>query len=65
MTRPTPYVCIILSGQGEVVTSDGEARRFCPGHVPFCDDLTRAGHATRTVTNMVAAFVNPAASKGI
>ena len=40
---PQPYVCIILSGQGEVATSDGEARRFHPGEVLFCNDLTGRG----------------------
>lgn len=59
---PQPYVCIILSGQGEVVTSDGEARRFGPGDVLFCDDLTGKGHVTRAITDLVAAFVNRAIS---
>jgi quercetin dioxygenase-like cupin family protein len=55
---PQPYVCIILSGDGEVVTSDGEARRFHPGDVLFCDDLTGKGHVTRALTDLVLAFVN-------
>jgi quercetin dioxygenase-like cupin family protein len=55
---PQPYICIILSGSGEVVTSDGEARRFGPGDVLFCDDLTGKGHVTRASTDLVAAFVN-------
>jgi len=59
---PQPYVCIILSGQGEVVTSDGEARRFGPGDALFCDDLTGKGHVTRAITDLVAAFVNRAIS---
>jgi len=59
---PQPYVCIILSGQGEVVTSDGESRRFSPGDVLLCDDLTGKGHVTRAVTDLVAAFVNRATS---
>ena len=60
-TRRTPYVCIILSGQDKVVTSDGETRRFCPGDVPFCDDLT-GWHATGAITDLVAAYGNRATS---
>jgi quercetin dioxygenase-like cupin family protein len=57
---PQPYVCIILSGEGELATSDGEARRFHPGDVIFCNDLTGKGHVTRAITDLVAAFVNRA-----
>jgi quercetin dioxygenase-like cupin family protein len=59
---PQPYVCIILSGEGEVVTSDGEARRFHPGDVLFCNDLTGKGHVTRAITDLILAFVNRAKS---
>jgi quercetin dioxygenase-like cupin family protein len=55
---PQPYIAIILSGEGEVVTSDGEARRFHPGDVLFCNDLTGQGHVTRALTDLVLAFVN-------
>jgi quercetin dioxygenase-like cupin family protein len=37
---PQPYIAIILSGEGEVATSDGESRRFHPGEILFCNDLT-------------------------
>jgi len=57
---PQPYVCMIVSGECEVVTSDGEARRFHPGEVLFCDDLTGKGHVTRAVTDLTVAFVNRA-----
>lgn len=57
---PQPYVCIILSGEGEVTTSDGESRRFRPGEVLFCNDLTGKGHVTRALTDLVLAFVNRA-----
>lgn len=57
---PQPYVCIILSGEGEVVTSDGEARRFYPGEVLLCNDLIGKGHVTRAITDMTLAFVNRA-----
>jgi hypothetical protein len=46
------------------VTSDGEARRFRPGDVLFCDDLTGKGHVTRAITDMVAAFVNRTIAQG-
>jgi len=59
---PQPYIAIILSGEGEVVTSDGEARRFHPGDVLFCNDLTGKGHVTRAITDLNVAFVNRAAS---
>ena len=57
---PQPYVVIVLSGAGEVVTSDGEARRFHPGEVLFCNDLTGKGHVTRAITDLLLAFVNRA-----
>ena len=59
---PQPYVCIILSGEGEVVTSDGQSRRFHPGEVLFCNDLTGKGHVTRAITDLVLAFINRAKS---
>ena len=55
---PSPYIVIVLSGEGEVVTSDGEARRFHPGEVLFCNDLTGKGHVTRAFNDLVAAFIN-------
>ena len=59
---PQPYIVIVLSGEGEVETSDGEARRFHPGEVLFCNDLTGKGHVTRAITDMILAFVNRAKS---
>jgi quercetin dioxygenase-like cupin family protein len=59
---PQPYIAIVLSGEGEVVTSDGEARRLHPGEVLFCNDLTGKGHVTRAITDLVLAFVNRAQS---
>jgi quercetin dioxygenase-like cupin family protein len=61
-TAPQPYIAIVLSGEGEVVTSDGEARRLHPGEVLFCNDLTGKGHVTRAITDLVLAFVNRAQS---
>lgn len=59
---PQPYVCIILSGEGEVVTSDGTAKRFRAGELLFCNDLTGKGHVTRAITDLTLAFVNRATS---
>jgi len=59
---PQPYIAIILSGEGEVVTSDGAVQRFHPGEVLFCNDLTGKGHVTRAITDLNVAFVNRAAS---
>ena len=59
---PQPYIVIVLSGEGEVVASDGEARRFHTGDVLFCDDLTGKGHVTRAITDLLLAFVNRAQS---
>jgi quercetin dioxygenase-like cupin family protein len=42
---PQPYIAIILSGEGEVVTSDGAAPRFHPGEVLFCNS-DRPSHMT-------------------
>jgi quercetin dioxygenase-like cupin family protein len=59
---PQPYIAIVLSGEAEVVTSDGEARRFHPGEALFCNDLTGKGHVTRALTDLVLAFANRATS---
>jgi quercetin dioxygenase-like cupin family protein len=59
---PQPYVVIVLSGEGEVVVSDGESRQFRPGDLLLCNDLTGKGHITRAITNLTLAFVNRANS---
>ena len=59
---PQSYIVIILSGEGEVATSDGESRRFHPGDVLVCNDLTGKGHVTRALTDLALAFVNRAKS---
>jgi len=55
---PQPYICIILSGVGEVATSDGESRRFQAGDLLLCNDLTGKGHVTKAITDLTLAFVN-------
>jgi quercetin dioxygenase-like cupin family protein len=60
---PQPYVCIVLSGEGEVVTSDGESRRFHAGELLFCNGLSGKGHLTRAISDLTLAFVNRANSE--
>jgi sugar lactone lactonase YvrE len=57
---PQPYIAIVLSGEAEVVASDGEWRRFLPGDVLFCEDTVGKGHVTRAVSDLKLAFVNRA-----
>jgi quercetin dioxygenase-like cupin family protein len=57
---PQPYISIVLTGEAEISTSDGDARVFGPGDVLFCDDLNGKGHVTRAVTDLVAVFINRA-----
>lgn len=59
---PQPYVVIVLKGEGEVATSDGQSRRFHSGERLLCNDLTGKGHVTRAITGLVLAFVNRAKS---
>jgi quercetin dioxygenase-like cupin family protein len=57
---PQPYVCIVLSGEGEITTSDGSTLRLRPGDLVFCNDLHGKGHTTRILTDCTVAFVNRA-----
>lgn len=57
---PQPYVVVVLTGEGEVATSDGDTRRFRPGDMLFCNDLSGKGHVTRAITDLTLAFVNRA-----
>ncbi len=57
-TAPQPYISVILKGEIDVTASDGETRRFGPGGVLFCDDLTGKGHVTASVTEVTGAFIN-------
>jgi len=51
-----------LSGEAEVVASDGDTKRFHPGELLLCDDLTGKGHVTRAISEAVVAFINRAGS---
>lgn len=57
---PQPYICIVLSGTGEVITSDGESKLFHAGDLLICNDTTGKGHITRAISDLTLAFVNRA-----
>ena len=57
---PQPYICIVLSGQGEIVASDGTSLRVGPGELIFFDDVTGKGHITRAITDLHVALINRA-----
>ena len=52
-------IFFVLSGEWEVVASDGEARRFGAGSVLLVQDTTGKGHSSRVVseTDSLAAMV--------
>ena len=55
---PQPYICIVLSGEGEVTASDGKTVRLGPGGLIYCDDASGKGHLTRSITDLRLAFIN-------
>jgi len=57
---PQPYICIVLSGGGEVTASDGSTVRLGPGGLIYCDDVSGKGHVTRSITDLSLAFINRA-----
>ena len=57
---PQPYICIVLSGEGEVVTSDGTTLRLRAGDLIYCDDVSGKGHVTRSISDVRLAFINRA-----
>jgi len=59
---PQPYICIVLSGEGEVTASDGSSVRLGPGGLLYCDDVSGKGHVTRSITDLSLAFINRASS---
>jgi quercetin dioxygenase-like cupin family protein len=46
---PRAWFLIVLQGESEVTTSDGQVRHFGPGSVVLLDDTTGKGHQTRAV----------------
>lgn len=61
---PQTYICIVLSGEGEVETSDGTILRLGPGALIYCDDTGGKGHLTRSITDLRLAFINRAETSG-
>ncbi len=46
---PARQVVVVLSGELEVGTSDGQTRRWRAGEAFLADDVTGQGHTTKTV----------------
>ncbi len=46
---PRRQFVVTLTGEGEIVASDGEIRRVGPGSVMLAEDTTGKGHITRGV----------------
>jgi quercetin dioxygenase-like cupin family protein len=46
---PARQIVVVLSGELEVGTSDGQTRRWRAGEAFLADDLTGKGHTTKTV----------------
>ena len=60
-SAPRRQLIVVLSGEVEVETSDGDKRRFRPGDVMLADDTTGSGHITHCLINVTVLFV-PVAS---
>jgi hypothetical protein len=58
---PRRQLVVVLSGEVEVETGDGNTRRFRPGEMMLADDTTGSGHITRFLTDVTVLFV-PVAS---
>jgi hypothetical protein len=48
-TAPRKQAIIILNGEVDLAVSDGDKRRFGPGHVLVLEDTTGKGHTTHSV----------------
>ena len=49
--HPSPHCAtiVVLGGECEIETSDGDTRRLCPGAVLATEDTTGKGHRSRTI----------------
>jgi hypothetical protein len=54
---PRRQLVVILSGEVEVETGDGNTRRFRPGEMMLADDTTGSGHITRFLADVTVLFV--------
>lgn len=48
---PQRQYIVLLDGEIELETSDGEKRHFCGGDILLVEDISGRGHRTRTVNN--------------
>ncbi len=48
---------VVVSGEWEVTSSDGEMRRFREGSLLLVEDTTGKGHKSRVVSDSIAAMV--------
>ena len=53
---PARQIVIVLSGTVEIVTGDGEKRRWAAGQAFVADDLTGKGHQTQWIDGPVQAM---------
>jgi quercetin dioxygenase-like cupin family protein len=53
---PRRQFVVILDGEFELETTDGDRRRFRPGDVLLVEDLEGRGHVTRALTDGPASF---------
>lgn len=58
---PRRQLVIVLSGELEIETNEGDKRRFRPGEVFLADDGT-GGHILRTLSDLNTTLVVPVAS---
>jgi quercetin dioxygenase-like cupin family protein len=54
---PRRQLVVILSGEVEFETGDGNTRRIRPGDMVLADDTTGSGHITRFLTDSTALLV--------
>ena len=48
---------VVLSGEWEVIASDGETRRFSVGEVVLVDDTSGKGHSSRVISETPSVVV--------
>ena len=54
---PQRQFVVVLDGELEVETTDGDTRRFRPGEILLPEDLEGRGHLTRVVGDQPASFL--------
>jgi hypothetical protein len=54
---PRRQLAILLSGEIEVETSDGETRRLRPGSILLAEDTSGNGHITRCLEDVAVMFI--------